>query len=204
VPGAVPAAGVAPLYNPTMLNFNPADWAQPLAGAAVARLTLLINHVLASESVATQRLQPHAGRTLSVELRGWPSLLPAWPPLVFRITPAGLMEWLGDGVDAPGAAAADLRLSLDASNPALLMLESIAASFGQPRPRMEVAGDSALAADVSWLAENLRWDIEDDLAQVIGEAPARQVASFGEALAQGLKAAAEQFAAMAAKMRSPS
>jgi ubiquinone biosynthesis protein UbiJ len=159
--------------------------------------------VLASESIATQRLQPHAGRTLAVELQAWPALLPAWPPLVFRITPAGLMEWVGDSPDAPGAASADLRVSLDASNPAMLMFETIAAGFGQPRPRMDVAGDAALAADVSWLAENLRWDIEDDLAQLVGEAPAREIARLGTAMAQALKVAAEQVSAFAAGARSP-
>ena len=80
-------------------------WAQPLAEAAVARLALFINHVLASEAVATQRLQPHAGRVLAVQMKNWPAVLPPWPPLVFRITPAGLMEWAGAGPEAVAAEA---------------------------------------------------------------------------------------------------
>jgi len=53
---------------------------------------------------------------------------------------------------------------------------------------MDVHGDVALAAEVSWLAENLRWDIEDDLARVIGDAPAHQLAQVGRAIAQGVQA----------------
>jgi ubiquinone biosynthesis protein UbiJ len=44
------------------------------------------------------------------------------------------------------------------------------------RPPMEIRGDAALAAEVGWLAENLRWDIEDDLARIVGDLPAHQLA----------------------------
>jgi ubiquinone biosynthesis protein UbiJ len=174
-------------------------WAQPLAEAAVARLALFINHVLASEAIATQRLQPHAGRVLAVQMKNWPAVLPPWPPLVFRITPAGLMEWAGAGADAVAAEAADLRVSLDASNPALLMWQTMASQFGQPRPAMEVAGDAALAADVSWLADNLRWDLEDDLARLVGDGPAHELARWGAWVAEALRGVASGATAMAAK-----
>ena len=63
---------------------------------------------------AMQRLQPHAGRCLLLTLQGWPTLLPAMPPLAIRITPAGLtLEWCGEAVpEAP-----ELRVSVDASTP---------------------------------------------------------------------------------------
>ncbi|MFG5408261.1 hypothetical protein ABXN37_09225 [Piscinibacter sakaiensis] len=119
------------------------------APAVLQRLTLLINHVLASETAATHRLRGHAGRRLAVRLGDWPELLPDPPPLVFAITPAGLLDWL-----------ADLQVRIDARNPALALLQGL----GGQRPRIEVSGDAALAADVSWLFENLRWDLEDDPA----------------------------------------
>jgi ubiquinone biosynthesis protein UbiJ len=66
---------------------------QALASAAVMERTILLaNHVIAAEPVAMQRLQPHAGRCLLLTLQGWPTLLPAMPPLAIRITPAGLLE----------------------------------------------------------------------------------------------------------------
>ena len=52
------------------------------------------------------------------------------------------------------------------------------------RPPMDIRGDAAFAAEVAWLAENLRWDIEDDLARVIGDGPARLLGRLGGGLAQ--------------------
>ena len=147
--------------------------------AAMERFVLLANHVIASEEAAVRRLAPHAGRSIRVELTGWPSLLPALPSLVFGITRAGLLEW--SAAEAPEAAALELRV--DASRPAHQLME---AASGR-RPAVEVSGDAALAADVSWLMDNLRWDIQDDLARVIGEGPARELARVGAMVANGLR-----------------
>lgn len=148
--------------------------------AALQRLTLLVNHVLAAEPAAMQRLLPHSGKCLRVELTDWPSLLPVPPVLAFRVTPAGLLE-SSDSERAAGDA--DLQLRIAAPNPALLMLRLAAGD----RPAVEVQGDAQFAADVNWLAENLRWDLEGDLARVIGPLPARQAAALGSALAAGLR-----------------
>ena len=145
------------------------------------RVALLVNHLVAAEPVAVQRLLPHQGKRVSVELTDWPALLPAPPVAVFEITPAGLLEWCGEvPVDA---APAQLRLRIAAANPALLMARLAAGE----RPAVEVQGEAQLAADVNWLAENLRWDLEADLARVLGPLPARQLASLGATLAAGLR-----------------
>jgi ubiquinone biosynthesis accessory factor UbiJ len=52
---------------------------------------------------------------------------------------------------------------------------------------VRIDGEAALAADMHWLADNLRWDIEADLAQVVGPLPARLVMSIGRAGAQALR-----------------
>ena len=153
-----------------------------LVPAALQRVTLLVNHLLSAEPVAMQRLQPHSGKRLRVELVDWPSLLSAPPPAAFLVTPAGLLEWCGEG-DGDAAASADLQLRVAAANPALLMARLAAGE----RPEVVVQGDAQFAADVNWLAENLRWDLEADLARIIGALPARQVASLGAALAAGLR-----------------
>jgi ubiquinone biosynthesis accessory factor UbiJ len=152
-----------------------------LVPAALERLTLLVNHLLLAEPVALERLRPHSGKRLSVELSEWPALLPAPPLALFQVTPAGLLEWCGE-VDA-GAAQAQLQLRVVADNPALLMLRLA----GGERPQVSVQGEAALAADVSWLAENLRWDLEGDLARAVGALPARQLTSLGSALAAALR-----------------
>src|SRR6185295_10676968 len=100
-----PHTGAA--YNPRML-----DALKALAERSVMeRLVLLVNHVIATEPVAVARLQPHAGRTVHIELAGWPQLLPAAGPFTFRITPAGLVERVADGA----AATPDLRVAFDAA-----------------------------------------------------------------------------------------
>jgi ubiquinone biosynthesis protein UbiJ len=169
------------------------DALQQLAASAfMQRLTLWLNHVLASESAAMQRLRPHAGRFIRLQMTGWPSLLPPLPELCFAITPAGLVEWCG--ADAP--ATPDLSLTIDASNPARTLAQGLT---GQ-RPAVDVSGDAALATDVSWLMDNLRWDVQDDLARVIGQAPAHELARVGGMLAGGLRDAVGALAGLAGRM----
>jgi ubiquinone biosynthesis protein UbiJ len=150
-----------------------------VTAATLSRITLALNHVLSSESVATERLKPHAGRSIQLQLTGWPSLLPALPSLVFRVTPAGLLEW----VEGEPPAVVDLQLTVDASNPAKLFVQGLVGE----RPQVDVVGNAQLAADVSWLMDNLRWDVQDDLARVVGAGPAHQIARFGNLLAGGLR-----------------
>jgi hypothetical protein len=99
-----------------------------LAPPVLERFTLLANHVLASEPVATQRLAPHAGKSISIAWRGWPSLLPPPLPVSWTITPAGLLDWRGlppDGV----APAAELTMTIDAGRPAQLLSQLLAFWF---------------------------------------------------------------------------
>jgi ubiquinone biosynthesis accessory factor UbiJ len=170
------------------------DSLQHLASTAVMeRATLLVNHVLASEPVAQQRLQAHAGRCIRLQFDGWPALLPPLPVTAFRVTPAGLVEWCGP--EAPEQA--DLRVSIDASNPALLAVRSLVGE----RPRIEVAGDAAFATDVNWLFDNLRWDVQDDLARIVGEAPAREIVRFGRVVAAALRESVRAVAGLAERAR---
>lgn len=163
-----------------------------LGSAALGRLTLLVNHVLASEPVAADRLRPHTGRCIRLQFDGWPSLLPPLPPTVFRVTPAGLLEWCGD--DVPPAEP-DLRVSVDASNPALAVTQALAGT----RPRVDVAGDASFATDLNWLMDNLRWDLQDDLARIVGQAPAREIARLAGGVAAGLREAVRTLTGLAAR-----
>jgi ubiquinone biosynthesis protein UbiJ len=44
-----------------------------------------------------------------------------------------------------------------------------------------------LAAEVAWLADNLRWDIEEDLSRVLGDVPAHALAQAARRVMQGLR-----------------
>jgi ubiquinone biosynthesis accessory factor UbiJ len=164
-------------------------------GAAIERLTLLANHVLAAEPVATQRMRAHAGQCVRVQFDGWPSVLPALPATSFRVTPAGLIEWCGaEHRDEP-----DLRVAIDASNPALSMAQALTGT----RPKVDVAGDAAFATDLNWLFDNLRWDVQDDLARIVGPAPAREIARVGGAVAAAMRVAARSVGGLVARGRGP-
>ena len=176
-------------YNPVMLDsFN-----SLVSGAAVERATLVINHVLAGEPMAMQRLKPHVGRCVRLQFEGWPGVLPPLPSIAFRVTPAGLLEWCGPELRAE----ADLRVSIDASNPALAMVQAMT---GQ-RPKIEVAGDAAFATDLNWLFDNLRWDIQDDLARIVGQVPARELTRLGGGIAQALRSSVQMLGALVRRGR---
>jgi ubiquinone biosynthesis protein UbiJ len=166
-----------------------------LGTAAMERITLLLNHVLRSEPVATARLTPHAGRSIQVVWTGWPSVLPAPPLVAFLVTPAGMLEWCEDQPPLD----ADLRLTVDARNPAKMAMQWL----GGQRPEVGIDGDAAFAADISWVMQNVRWDIQDDLARIVGDGPAHELAKFGQMLSSGLQKTLRMVSGAVGKMRRP-
>ena len=60
---------------------------------------------------------------------------------------------------------------------------------------MDIQGDVQLAAEVAWLADNVRWDVEEDLARLLGDAPAH-------VLAQTVRRAVEVLSGWSAQARS--
>ncbi len=176
-------------YNRTMLHSLNAL----LAPALAERLTLLLNHVLASETVATDKLRPHSGASLALTLAGWPSLLPAPPVLAWRVTPAGLLEWCG----ASAPASPDLAVTLDASNPALTLTRALAGVA----PAVQIDGNAQLAADVNWLLQNLRWDVAADLDRLFGPKVAQPLHQMGRMMASAVQAAMKGAATLGEQWR---
>jgi len=155
-----------------------------LVPAVVERLVLVVNHVLSSEPVAMQRLALHQSRVIALDWLHWPSWLPAALVLRFRVTPPGLLEWCGLDATLPAA----LAVQVDASNPALLFARALA---GEPPP-LTISGDAALATDIQWLLDNLRWDVEADLERLFGPVVAHQLGRLGSALAAALRGLAQR------------
>jgi len=163
--------------------------------SVMERLVLLLNHVISAEPQAMERLRAHADKTLRFESEGWPSVLPAPSPIVLRVTPPGLVEW----IEAPGELVPDLRVAIEASNPALAFARFIVGE----RPTLRIEGDAAFANDLNWLIENLRWDVQEDLSRLVGDAPAREIARFGNALAKAIREAAKAIDGFARRGDSP-
>ena len=133
------------------------------------RMVLLVNHVLMQEPQAASRLARQAGRHVRVQ----------WGQLVFpiTITPAGLLELTAVPVDA------DLILTLTETSPWPL----VQALLQGDKPAVRVEGDVQLAGEVNWLIDHVRWDIEADLARLLGDVPAHLLAQNCRNLAQALR-----------------
>ena len=102
-----------------------------------------------------------------------------WRSMTFMVvvTPAGLLD-----VAAPNAAN-DLSLVITEESPLVIAQELM--QGGKPAVRIE--GDVQLAAEVSWLIDHVRWDIEEDVARLIGDAPAHALAQAAGTLAQAIQ-----------------
>ena len=147
-------------------RFQPPAWA---VDEGQQRLVLFLNHVLLQEKQAQERLLRQKGRV--VHLR-WGLFA-----IDLMVTPAGLVD------RAAEFSTPDLILSVAAESP-LAAVQSVLAG---KTPAVKIDGDVQLAADIGWLAENLRWDAEEDLSRLIGDAPAHALADAGRRLASGLR-----------------
>jgi ubiquinone biosynthesis accessory factor UbiJ len=150
------------------------------------RMVLFANHVLTGCPPAVERLRAHAGKAVRVDVSGWPGLIPVPPPLTLRITPAGLFEAVETAGDVQGASVTpDLNVKIDASAPTKAA-ESV---FKGGLPPMSIDGDGALAADVNWIAQNVRWDPAADAERFFGPTVAEGVTRANAQLAQAAEVA---------------
>ena len=147
-------------------RFQPPAW---VVDEGQQRLVLFLNHVLLQEKQAQERLLRQKGRV--VHLR-WGLFA-----IDLIVTPAGLTD------RAPAFSTPDLILAVAAESP----LSAVQSVLTGKTPAVKIDGDVQLAADIGWLAENLRWDVEEDLSRLIGDAPAHALAGAGRRLASGLR-----------------
>jgi ubiquinone biosynthesis protein UbiJ len=147
-------------------RFQPPAW---LVDEGQQRLVLFLNHVLMQEKQAQDRLLRQKGRVVHIQ---WGLFA-----LYLVVTPAGLVD------RAPASSKPDLLLSVATASPVVIMQSVLA---GKPPP-VKIDGDVQLAAELGWLAENLRWDAEEDLSRLIGDAPAHALADVAGRFLTGLK-----------------
>jgi ubiquinone biosynthesis protein UbiJ len=133
------------------------------------RLVLLLNHVLMQEDQAMERLVRHHGRTVLFQWRQF--------TLHLKATPAGLLDL------ADAQSPADLTLTVTEESTAALAQTLLRGD----KPGIRIEGDVQLAADVNWLIEHVRWDLEEDLSRLIGDAPAHALGQIGRAATAALK-----------------
>ena len=134
-----------------------------------------INHVLEAEPWALAELAKHAGKTILLRL--------PVGDLAFEITSPGLLKALQE-LNQPS-------LSLEVSAKAL---SDLAATSGNLREQafkaVKITGDADLAQLIGRLAGQLRWEYEEDLARLVGDAPANFAVRQGKKLVAASRSAA--------------
>lgn len=122
-----------------------------------------INHVLRGESWALKRLQPFAGRTAKFVVA----------PLEFSFT----ISATGEVAPSSPGAAADTTFRL---SPGLAL--RILSGDRSADHEVAVEGDAELAQAIRFVVRNARWDLEEDLARIFGDAIAHRIAGGAQAL----------------------
>ena len=133
------------------------------------RAVLFINHVLMQEPEAMERMRRQKGRVALVQWRAY--------SMALLVTPAGLFNVAPEGVSP------DLRLEVTELSPLALAQSALRGD----KPAIRIEGDVQLAAEINWLVDHVRWDVEEDLARLMGDAPAHQVAQVARRAAQALR-----------------
>ena len=131
------------------------------AKAASKAFAAAINHLLARESWARERLVPYVGKTARLEMAPF--------ALSLMVQPDGLLA----GIDETEAATFDVSLSVPAEAVPAFLQGGQAAVMKHVR----IEGDAEFATTIAKLAEHLRWEPEEDLARVLGDGPAHRIGS---------------------------
>ncbi len=148
------------------LPFKPPAWA---IDEAHRRIVLLLNHVLMQEPQAMERLVRQKGSVVRLQWRDM--------TFVVVVTPAGLLDV------AAADAQTDLSLVVTDESPFDIAQRLMAGD----KPGVRIEGDVQLAADVSWLIDHVRWDLEEDMARLVGDAPAHGLMQAARAIAHALQ-----------------
>jgi ubiquinone biosynthesis protein UbiJ len=134
-----------------------------------------INHVLGREPWACNELGKHAGKTVLMQL--------PFGRLCFEIDSSGYLESLNE-LEVP-------TLALEISSKAL---SDLLASSGNLKEQafkaVKITGDADLAQLIGRLAGQLRWEYEEDLSRIIGDAPANFAVRQGKKFFSATRSAA--------------
>lgn len=164
----------AQLPNDFPASLTPPAW---VVSELQQRVVLFLNHVLIQEPAAMERLKRQKNRAVQI----------CWRDQVFQcvFTPAGLLEFI-----TPDASTASPDLVLRVSEPSPVELAKTVLQGEKPTIRIE--GDVQLAAEVNWLIDHVRWQPEEDLARLIGDAPAHTLVQTARQAVEALKAFVKQ------------
>lgn len=122
-----------------------------------------VNHVLRGAPLALERLRKHAGRTAAFHVG----------PFSVALT----VQTTGEVTAAVAGVARDLDVRISP-----FLVPRLAAREEAAFREIEMQGDMELAQEISYLARNLAWDAEEDLAKVVGDVAAHRMVDTAKAL----------------------
>ncbi|WP_153099359.1 ubiquinone biosynthesis accessory factor UbiJ [Paraburkholderia hayleyella] len=126
----------------------------------------VVNHLLARESWARERLAPYAGKTAR--------LVGGRIELFLLVQPQGYLST----VTQDEAQQVDVTIALPAEALPVLLQGGQAAAM----KHVKIEGDAEFATVIAHLAEHLRWEPEEDLARVLGDGPAWRIATLARSV----------------------
>ncbi len=137
-------------------------------------LPAAINHLLAAEPWARSALEPHAGKVLDVVVGPWSIRL---------------------AVAADGTvlrAAADAIAATTVTVPVAALPRIVAGGPTAALRDLRIDGDAEFAQTVSTLMKGLRWDVEEDLSKVVGDAASHRIVGFARQASDALRRSGER------------
>lgn len=139
-------------------------------------VAVALNRLLETEAWARERLAPFTGETVEF----------AFPPF-----PALRLAIQDDGRVTPAARDSAPSLLVRLGPDALSALMRGEEHFMRA---VDVSGNAKLASEVLLLVRHLRWDFEEDLAQIVGDVAAHRVVGWARAFAGWQRDALQRFA----------
>ncbi|MGB4810955.1 MAG: SCP2 sterol-binding domain-containing protein [Methylophilaceae bacterium] len=140
-------------------------------------ITHFLQHLIQQNSWAKPHLMAFAGRTIQFD---------------FAIFKTNLII-LEDGSLAIGGETTPPEASVYA--PPSLMLRMLARDEAA-KMQFKITGDTHLATEISKILQNMRWDIEGDLSQLVGDIPATKMVDVGKKAVKSIKKTSTNLAGM--------
>lgn len=129
-----------------------------------------INHLLAQEAWARDKLCAHVGKVACIDVE------------VMRVRLKVRSDGLLESADADAPANVTIRIRM-ADLPLILQNRERAFSY------VKVEGDADFANTVSQLSQTLRWEAEDDLSKLVGDIAAMRIVAGAKSAVKSFQAA---------------
>lgn len=132
-------------------------------------ISATINHLLANEVQARQKLMAHSGKTVCIEA--------GLVDVGLTISPDGYCE------TAASDSVANVTIQLNLAD-----LPLIAQQPERAFSHVKIAGDADFANTISQISQSLRWDAEHDLSRMVGDIAAHRIVTGAKSALEGVRA----------------